>query len=122
VAVVTLAVGIGANTAFFSLLDAVLLRPLPVASPQELVLVKAKGAGGSLSSDFPYADYADYRDRCHSFSGLAAFDALPLTLSAAGASERIFAAGVSGNFFQVVGGAGRRTFNAGDDRARPTGR
>jgi predicted permease len=103
VAVATLAVGIGANTAFFSLLDAVLLRPLPVESPEELVLLKARNPDGSLSSDFAYADYADYRDRCRSFSGLVAFDAQPLTLTVAGASERIFAQGVSGNFFQVLG-------------------
>ena len=123
VAVATLAVGIGANTAFFSLLDAVLLRPLPVENPQQLVLVKAKGTGGSLSSDFAYADYADYRDRCRSFSGLAAFDALPLTLSAAGSSERIYAAGVSGNFFQVVGRSAAlgRTLAPGDDRAGADG-
>ncbi|MCI0567425.1 MAG: ABC transporter permease [Acidobacteria bacterium] len=124
VAIATLAVGIGANTAFFSLLDAVLLRPLPVQRPEELVLVKARGAGGDLSSDFAYADYADYRDRCRSFSGLVAFDALPLTLTVAGSgSERIFAQGVSGNFFQVVGRKAElgRTLAPGDDHVGAEG-
>jgi putative ABC transport system permease protein len=123
VAVATLAVGIGANTAFFSLLDAVLLRPLPVEHPEELVLVKVRGPDGSLSSDFAYADYADYRDRCRSFSGLAAFDAQPLTLTVAGASERIFAQSVSGNFFQVVGRGAQlgRSLVPGDDRVGAEG-
>jgi len=123
VAVATLAVGIGANTAFFSLLDAVLLRPLPVERPEELVLLKARGTDGSLSSDFAYADYADYRDRCRSFSGLVAFDAQPLTLTADGASERVFAQGVSGNFFQVMGrqAALGRSLAPGDDRVGAEG-
>jgi len=123
VAVATLAVGIGANTAFFSLLDAVLLRPLPVERPEELVLLNARGPDGSLSADFAYADYADYRDRCRSFSGLVAFDAQPLTFTADGSSERVFAQGVSGNFFQVVGrqAALGRSLAPGDDRVGAEG-
>jgi predicted permease len=122
VAVGTLAVGIGANTAFFSLLDAALLRPLPVERPDELALVKAK-VEGNLASDFAYADYADYRDRCRSFSGLAAFVAQPLTLTAAGASERIFAQGVSGNFFALMGRQAEigRTIGPDDDRVGAEG-
>jgi macrolide transport system ATP-binding/permease protein len=63
-ALLTLALGIGANTAIFSLVDAFLLRSLPVKDPQELVLVR---------SGFPYSTFEQFRDRNHSFAGMFAY-------------------------------------------------
>src|SRR5262252_8114124 len=70
VAVLSLAIGIGANTAIFSFADGLLLRPLPVARPGE---VFSFGASSLVSS---YRDYVDIRDRSRSFEGLAAYDYL----------------------------------------------
>src|SRR5512135_1137166 len=76
VAVLSLAIGIGANCAVFSFADALLLRPLPVARPGEVMTVgstmaiEALGVSGLASS---YPDYVDIRDRSKSFNGLAAF-------------------------------------------------
>src|SRR5882672_1944357 len=76
VAVLSLAIGIGANCAIFSFADALLLRPLPVARPGEVLTVgsttsiEAFGASSLVSS---YRDYVDIRDRSKSFEGLAAF-------------------------------------------------
>src|ERR671935_2232748 len=76
VAVLSLAIGIGANCAIFSFADALLLRPLPVARPGEVFTVgsttsvEAFGASSLVSS---YRDYVDIRDRSKSFDGLAAF-------------------------------------------------
>src|SRR5579872_1992027 len=70
VAILSLALGIGANTAIFSIVDAVLLKWLPVSSPQELVVIgrnpKDPGVG------FNYPDYEYFRDHSHSFSGILA--------------------------------------------------
>src|SRR5713101_4311590 len=76
VSVLSLAIGIGANTAIFSFADALLLRPLPVARPGEVLTVgsttaiEAFGASSLVSS---YRDYVDIRNRNKSFDGLAAF-------------------------------------------------
>src|SRR5205085_3700713 len=80
VAVVTLALGIGANTAIFSFVNAVLLRPLPVAAPERLVYV----FGGVRTSPYnvsSYPDYVDYRDRNKVFSDLIAYSPITLSLS-----------------------------------------
>ena len=70
IAVVSLALGVGANTAIFSLVDAVLLRWLPVKSPQELYLVAADPSRPNTSWNYP--DYVAFRDHNRSFSGIAA--------------------------------------------------
>src|SRR3989442_2175015 len=76
VAVLSLAIGIGANTAMFSFADALLLRPLPVARPGEVLTVGSINSLESLGATVlvsSYRDYVDTRDRVHSFEGLAAF-------------------------------------------------
>src|SRR5688572_9272568 len=101
VAVLTLALGIGANTAIFSLFKAVALRPLgAVRNPQELVTVTM------LTKDdrkvtFSYPDYRDFRDGNGVFAGLAASCAAPLSLSADENAERIWGEFVSGDYFQM---------------------
>src|SRR5258706_1720211 len=76
IAVLSLAIGIGANCAIFSFADALLLRPLPVARPSEVFTVGSTtliAAFGASSLGSSYRDYVDIRDRSASFEGLAAF-------------------------------------------------
>src|SRR2546429_245116 len=74
VAVLTIALGIGANTAIFSLVDTFLLRALPVKDPQQLVFIRATRPKGGTHGDFPYATFEALRDRNNSFSGMFAWD------------------------------------------------
>src|ERR671939_620686 len=74
IAICSIAIGVGANTAMFSLADGLLLRPLPVPQPGGIVSVvgPAAGAGFFRPQPLSYADYRDVRDRAHSFENLAA--------------------------------------------------
>jgi predicted permease len=125
IAVLTLSLGIGANTAIFSLLDQMLLRLLPVRNPQELVLLTAQGdhygnnwGGNALS----YPIYQDFRDNeilgDQIFGGLLCRFTIPVSLSFEGHTERAAGELVSGNYFQVlrVGAALGRTLTPDDDR------
>ncbi len=101
--VLILALGIGANTAMFSVLNALVLRPLPVERAEELVRVYSSDASGADYSTTGYPDFVDWREQNTVFSGLSAFDDLALNFSAEGRTERIFGEMVSANFFEVVG-------------------
>ena len=101
IAVITLALGIGANTAIFSLVNTVLLRSLPVDHPNEIVSVAMRGKDDSLSA-FSYPNYKDFRDRNDVLSGLLVYRFVPLSLSRGSASERIWGYEVSGNYFDVL--------------------
>ena len=106
VVTVTLGLGIGANTAIFSLLDQVLLRLLPVRSPHELVQFDGPGAFmGRTMNDrtFSYPMYRDFRDRNEVMSGVLARFPASLTLTHRGESERVQADVVSGNYYDVLG-------------------
>src|SRR5262245_9283375 len=125
IAVLTLALGIGANTAIFSLTDQILLRQLPVDRPEELVILRSPGPkSGRVSSDgdsatsFSYPMYKDLRDRNTAFSGLLARYATSLSVAGAGQTERAEGELVSGNYFDVLGvrPALGRVFNQEDDR------
>jgi putative ABC transport system permease protein len=124
VAVITLALGIGANTAIFVLLDQVLLRSLPVKDPDQLVLLRFTGADrGHISSRtddalyFSYPMYRDLRDRNSVFSGLIATDAAQAGVQWHNEPELVQAELVSGNYFDVLGvlPATGRLFVAADD-------
>jgi predicted permease len=123
IAVVSLALGIGANTAIFSLVDAMLLKLLPVKAPQELFLVAANPAKPQTTWNYP--DYVAFRDHNESFAGLAAYSgSQPLGMQldgseAATTTELADAVSVSGNYFDVLGvsPAIGRLFDAEDDRA-----
>jgi len=123
VAVLTLALGIGANTAIFSLLDQVLLRSLPVVEPDRLVILhEAEWSGGWSTSDnservYSYPHYKDVRDQIPLFDGVIARAGVPLSVTAAGTSERAQGEIVSGNYFPVLGvrPAVGRLLDAGDD-------
>jgi predicted permease len=101
IAVVTLALGIGANTAIFTLLDKVLIRPLPVEQPNQLVTF-VEGASGTPAI-FSYPLYADLRDRNEVLSGLAAYFQQPFSLCDGNATERVVGQIVSGNYFDALG-------------------
>jgi macrolide transport system ATP-binding/permease protein len=103
VAVISLALGIGANTAIFSLVNTALLRPLPVERPEQIVsLANAAGARGFPA--FSYPNYKDLRDRSADvFDGLYAYRFAPLSVSHEGTSERLWGYVVTGNYFDVLG-------------------
>ncbi len=111
VAVLILALGIGANVAIFSLVDQALLRSLPVQHPEQLVVLNSTELkSGSTSTDysldaiFSYPMYKDLRDKNRVFSGLLACDPYTdVNIFWQGHSERANAELVSGNFFQVLG-------------------
>lgn len=104
IAVFTLALGIGLNTAVFSAIEALLLRPLPgVDQPDQLVQLYRNYPGFEYGSN-SVPHYLDVRNRgTDAFSGVAVWDYAPVNLSAGGRTERIFAQMVSANFFTVLG-------------------
>src|SRR5688572_7359083 len=86
VVVGVLGLGIGANTAMFTLVNAVLLKPLPVRNPDELVMVQMKRPDG-INHNFSYPLYKDYRDGNRVFAGIIAFSPALLNFSAGGVTE-----------------------------------
>jgi predicted permease len=102
IAVVTLALGIGANTAIFSLVNTVLLRPLPVPHPEQLTEVYGTFHNGADYTIQSYLNYKDYRDRNDVFSGLMAYRFAPMSVSHEGRNVRAWGYLVSGNYFDVL--------------------
>ncbi|PWT91361.1 MAG: multidrug ABC transporter substrate-binding protein, partial [Blastocatellia bacterium] len=119
VAVISLALGIGANTAIFSLVNTVLLRPLPVNRPSEIVSVSARGKNDSMMA-FSYPNFIDFRDQNQALSGLLVYRFAPLNMSRSGNNERIWSYEVSGNYFDVLGvnAIKGRTFLPEEDRTK----
>src|SRR5580698_11070355 len=123
VAIASLALGRGANTAIFTVLDQALLRPLPVKNPHELVLITDPGPNRGMfdgdNSDrlFSRPFYIELRDRNQVFSGLIARFPTAVNFVSQGQSESVTADVVSGNFFDVLGVAAAhgRLLTAADD-------
>ena len=104
VAVVTLALAIGANTAIFSVLYPALLRPLPYRQPDKLVtLGENRRQSDCCAFASSYPDYLDWKRSAKSFESLAGFSSDPFTLSGAGDPRMIFGAMVTSNFFSTLG-------------------
>jgi predicted permease len=105
VAIVTLAVGIGANTAIFTYTNALLLRPLDVSEPERVVRLYATSPTQGRFDVFSYANYADLRDRSASFTALAAHQrtTASVSLGTAGGAEQRDCEVVTGNYFAVMG-------------------
>jgi len=125
VAVISLALGIGANSAIFSLLDKLVIRSLPVENPQQLVTLTYTSdnpRGGGISTNFGYLDYADYRDHNEVFSGLISYFQAAFSLSNNGQTERVYGMVVSGNYFSVLGvnASLGRTFLPEEDKTPDT--
>lgn len=102
-AVLALALGIGANSTIFSLVNALLLRPLPVERPEQLAAVYTSDFSSGDYGTSSYPDYLDFRDRNQVFSGLVAYTVTPFSLNVDGANERAFGEVVSGNYFADLG-------------------
>jgi len=102
VAIVTLALGIGANTAVFTVINGVLLRPLPYADPDRLVTL-LNGRNGRLSAAFSPPNYVDITTQSGVFAGSAAFQPGTANLTGHGDPQRIEGAYVTATFFQVLG-------------------
>ena len=105
IAVLALALGIGANTAIFSVVNAVLLRPLPYPHPDRLVMVWQRLTGASAYPQLPCSapDYIDYRDQTRTLENVAAFDNDNFTLVTSTGSERVSGTRVSANLFPLLG-------------------
>ena len=104
VAIITLALGIGANTAIFSVTDRLLVRTLPVKEPESLFLITSVSVSPHfVSNAFSYPDYLDYRKRNDVLSGLVAFSKTELELKTNDRIERVPAEYVSDNYFEVLG-------------------
>ncbi len=119
VAVLTLALGIGANTTIFSVTNALLFRaPAGIERPDRLVLLFRRFARNRVEMNVSYPNFRDWRDQNRAFSGLAAHKTIWLGLSAEGESGRVQGAMVSGNYFDVLGvrPALGRTFLPEEDR------
>src|SRR5262249_48609996 len=113
-----LSLGIGANTAVFSLVDAFVLRLLPVKDPQQLVFVQATRPDGGVTESFSYPTFEQFRDQNRSFAGLFAYDDTHVSVTIVGQPEYLIGDFVSGSYFDVLGVSARlgRTFSAEDDR------
>ena len=105
IALLSLALGIGANTAIFSLMNTLFFRPLPIERPEELVSFQNKAGAGtrSLFTAFSYPNYRDFRDRNDVLAGLIGYRFAPLSVSRDGVSEKMWGYVVTGNYFDVLG-------------------
>jgi len=118
-AIVSIALGIGANATIFSLADGLVFRPLPVPKASQVVTLRSRTPTGTFG-EFSYADYADFRDRIRSFDGLIAYQLAPCGFAADSKTQPRLKYGylVSGNFFRVLGVEPRlgRGFRIEEDR------
>ncbi|MBD0372856.1 MAG: ABC transporter permease [Pyrinomonadaceae bacterium] len=107
VAILTLALGIGANTAIFSVVNAVLLRSLPFPQPEQLVMLwevkTARGPGSWFKGTVSYSNFKDWREQNDSFTDMAAYQMAGYSLQGKDVPERVTGATVTANFFDVVG-------------------
>jgi predicted permease len=118
VVVLTLAVGIGANSTIFSWINATLLNPIPGASNTGNLVAVTRTGSVDVEHFFSYPDYADLRDHSQSFSGIMACDIAYMDITSTGKPERVWGALVSANYFDVLGVelARGRGFNPDEDK------
>jgi hypothetical protein len=103
VAVLTLALGIGANTAIFSMIDALFLKPLSLPDPNQLVRIYAEGPSGHYGAGFSMPEFENLREHASSFSALSAEDHFPqLNMVTRSGSAEVSGAFVSGNYFDLL--------------------
>jgi len=120
VAILSLALGIGANTAIFTLIDQILLRKLPVKSPDELVMLFQRGShnGSNMGTRMhSYPIYQDYQKKAESLAEVLCRRLVPASVSVDNQTERVLAEMVSGNYFSMLGvePALGRVFNSRED-------
>jgi putative ABC transport system permease protein len=117
VAVLTLALGIGANSAMFSIVNAVLLRPLPYRDPQRLMLLAERWPQFPRLS-LSYLNYKDWRDQSHSFEAVGAVRNSVMTMTGGAEAERLPSQNVTANLFDLLGTKPElgRTFSDAEDK------
>lgn len=123
IALLSLALGIGANTAIFSMVSAFLFAPLPVDRPAQLVSIFTTDVKNPGPLPTSHLNYIDYRDKNEAFSDILAYTFAPVNLSGTGGeTKQIFAQVVSGNFFDVLGVKAEhgRTFLPDEDKTPST--
>ncbi|MCI0387294.1 MAG: ABC transporter permease [Acidobacteria bacterium] len=103
IAVLTLALGIGANTAIFSFVNSLFLRPLPVPNPERVARMYAEDTQGRKFDVFSYPNYADLRDRSQTLQGLAAHSHVAASVGLGAGAENSEGEVVTGNYFHVLG-------------------
>src|SRR5882724_1063058 len=105
IALIALALGIGANTAIFSLVNAVILQPLPYQDPDRLVWVYGNIRNGGNRASVAPLDFLDYRSQNKTFEQFAASFSgiLPMNLTSSGEPERLTASAITGNYFDTFG-------------------
>jgi putative ABC transport system permease protein len=119
VAVLTLALGIGVNTAIFSVVNAVLLRPLPFDAPERLVKVYSTNTKrGTSTNPFSFPNFADFRSTQQSFEAMAAYTGTSAALSGGDFPEQVNGVSASADLFKVLGTRAQmgRTFEPEDER------
>ncbi len=121
-AVLSLALGIGANTAIFSFLNKLLLQPPPVAAPGELARLYTVRTTPTDYNLLSYPDYLDYRDRNRTLAGVAAYRIVTGNIGNAGETQQAWGLMVTGNYFDVLGVKAvlGRTFLPEEDRTEGT--
>lgn len=114
-AILTLALGIGANAAIFAAINAIVFRPLPAERPKELVSLNVVGQSSIPTLSYP--NYQDFRDRNTSLAGLTAYRFAPVNMSREGSNARVWGYLVSANYFDVLGvkAIQGRTLSPSDD-------
>src|SRR4029079_5074290 len=122
-AIVTLALGIGANTAIFTVVNSVLLRPLPFREPDRIVLIVERNGPFLTTVTTSWQNYADWRDQSRSFEGFGAFRNLTMTMTGGAEAERVPAKMMSAGVLPALGVSPvlGRTFTAQDDRPGAAG-
>ena len=122
--ILTLALGIGATTAMFSLINSVLLRPLPFPEPDRLMMIaplEQSAVRPGIPSSISYPDFFDWRSRQRSFDAIASYHRESHTLTGSGQPQELESQTVSSEFFRVLGASPSlgRGFVADDERRAP---
>ena len=117
VAVASLAIGIGFNTALFSIIDALLLRPLPIERPDQIVDVYTRSTDGDTYATSSYPDFVDFRNQNQVFTGMAGYSPAIAAVKTSDQSRLTLGEVVTGNYFELlgVGAAIGRTLQPQDD-------
>lgn len=118
VAIASLAIGIGFNTALFSMIDALLFRPLPIERPDRVVDVYTKGGDGDTYSTSSYPDFLDWQAQNRVFTGMAGYSPAIAAMKTGDQSRMAIGEVVTGNYFQLLGvrAAVGRTLLPDDDK------
>ncbi|MCH7823233.1 MAG: ABC transporter permease [Acidobacteria bacterium] len=120
VAVLTFGLGIGVNTAIFTVVNAFMFRPLPVEQPEQLVVIASQTELVEFPIGISYPNYLDYRERTDVLQGMIVYVPQPVSLRDEGPAERAWVEMVSGNYFDMLGVSAvhGRTFNEEEGRVQ----